>query len=340
MLKFTGDVCLTDNHFDIGYGVGSYIAKGGNPFAFIQKNPQDIWVGNFECVTSVFSPLIDYHKDCFRIEPSLLLNCQLFDYFGIANNHVMEHGPDAYNQMCSSLLTICKGTFGSLDNKSVIFDHQDKKVAITGFCLRREENSYEPSYWCQPDFCEIEAEYRTLNVDYKVAYIHWGVEFVNYPSVEQVKFAHWLIDLGYDLIIGMHPHIMQGFEVYKGKHIFYSLGNFVFNMAYFPTKFTAVVNVDIATGQVSYEYARIDKNYSPHIIKPNRVPNEFRFEELNKYITCNKNPEEYIRVAAQGLKKYRKSHHRNFLRNIRQYDMSVLNKILLNFIKRRIRNGN
>ena len=340
MLKFTGDVCFTDNHFDIGYGVGSYIAKGGNPFAFIAKNPQDVWVGNFECVASTFSPHTDYHKDCFRIDPALLQGCQLFDYFGIANNHVMEHGPDAYNQMRSNLLTICKGTFGSLENKSVIFDHQDKKVAVTGFCLRREENPYNPAYWCQPDLCEIEAEYKTLNAHYKVAYIHWGVEFVNYPTVEQVKFAQWLIDLGYDLIIGMHPHVMQGYEVYKGKHIFYSLGNFVFNMAYLPTKYAAVVNVDVANGQVAYEYVLIDKNYCPHIIEPNRVPDEFRFDKLNKSVTCVQNPEEYAQEATKGLKKYRKSHHCDFIRNIGRYDISVLKNILLNFLKRRIKNGN
>lgn len=340
MLKFTGDVCFTDNHFDIGYGVGSYIAKGGNPFAKIKKDPQDIWIGNFECVASTISPHTDYHKDCFRIEPSLLNECKLFDYFGVANNHVMEHGPEAYEQMCDNLLSISRGTFGSKENKSVTFEHQGKVVSITGFCLRREENPYEPSYWCQPEFYEIEEEFKTLNADYKVAYIHWGVEFVNYPTVEQVKFAHWLIDLGYDLIIGMHPHVMQGYEVYRGKHIFYSLGNFVFNMAYPPTKYTAIVSVDILTGEVTYDYAQIDKSYSPVLLSIEDMPEEYKFEYLNQFTKRNQNPEEYIITANVGLKKYRKFHHQNFLSNIGRYDISILKNILSNFIIRRLKNGN
>ena len=89
-----------------------------------------------------------------------------------------------------------------------------------------------------------------------------------------------------------------------------------------------------------YEYVLIDKNYCPHIIEPISVPEEFRFEELNKSVTSIQNPEEYIRVATKGLKKYRKSHHRSFVSNIGRYNMSVLKNILLNFLKRRIKNGN
>ena len=58
--------------------------------------------------------------------------------------------------------------------------------------------------------------------------IHWGQELEKYPLDSQIKAAHAMIDAGVDLIIGHHPHILQGAELYKGHYIFYSLGNFSF----------------------------------------------------------------------------------------------------------------
>jgi len=65
-------------------------------------------------------------------------------------------------------------------------------------------------------------------VDYVVINLHWGTELAKYPSVDQIKIAHKIIDAGADLIIGHHPHILQGIEKYKNKIIAYSLGNFIF----------------------------------------------------------------------------------------------------------------
>jgi poly-gamma-glutamate synthesis protein (capsule biosynthesis protein) len=59
-----------------------------------------------------------------------------------------------------------------------------------------------------------------------VAY-HWVDEFQNYPNEEQKRIAHLSIDLGADLVLGYHPHAIQGFELYKGKVIAYSTGNFI-----------------------------------------------------------------------------------------------------------------
>lgn len=58
---------------------------------------------------------------------------------------------------------------------------------------------------------------------------HWGVEYQNYPTQEQKRLARLMVDAGADLVLGHHPHAIQGFEFYKGKFIGYSLGNFVFD---------------------------------------------------------------------------------------------------------------
>ena len=64
--------------------------------------------------------------------------------------------------------------------------------------------------------------------DLVLALCHWGVEHVNYLSDYQVEMAHQCVDWGADLVIGNHPHVLQGIELYNGKVICYSLGNFCF----------------------------------------------------------------------------------------------------------------
>ena len=59
--------------------------------------------------------------------------------------------------------------------------------------------------------------------------LHWGVEYQHQPQESQRQLAHQLIDAGADVIIGHHPHCIQGVEVYRGGLIAYSLGNFVFD---------------------------------------------------------------------------------------------------------------
>ena len=65
-------------------------------------------------------------------------------------------------------------------------------------------------------------------VDVVVVNLHWGEELATEPDQSQIELAHRIIDSGADLIIGHHPHVLQGIEKYHGKVIAYSLGNFVF----------------------------------------------------------------------------------------------------------------
>lgn len=60
--------------------------------------------------------------------------------------------------------------------------------------------------------------------------VHWGEQYVQVPHARQVNRAHKLIDAGADAILGHHPHCPQSVEVYRGRPIFYSLGNFVFGI--------------------------------------------------------------------------------------------------------------
>lgn len=68
------------------------------------------------------------------------------------------------------------------------------------------------------------------SVDYLIVSVHWGVEYKHKPDLKsQIEPGHAFIDAGADFVIGHHPHVVQTFEIYNGKVIFYSLGNFVFD---------------------------------------------------------------------------------------------------------------
>lgn len=58
--------------------------------------------------------------------------------------------------------------------------------------------------------------------------VHWGYEYKQIPAEYQVRYAHSIIDAGADIIFGGHPHVLQGIELYKGKYIIYSMGDFAF----------------------------------------------------------------------------------------------------------------
>jgi len=80
-------------------------------------------------------------------------------------------------------------------------------------------------------------------VDYLIIYGSAGVEYTDTANPGQVKIARALIDNGADMLLGTHPHWVQNFEVYKGKPIFYSLGNFIFDQTHTdPTRQGLLVN--------------------------------------------------------------------------------------------------
>ena len=80
------------------------------------------------------------------------------------------------------------------------------------------------------------AKLKDQNVDIIVAVFHWSNELVTVPDENQVTLAHLAIDEGADVVVGHHPHVVQGIDEYKGKIIAYSLGNFCFGGNTHPTE--------------------------------------------------------------------------------------------------------
>lgn len=339
MLKIVGDINLTDGFFDVGYGIGSKLKSGFDPFGRINRHQGDCWIGNFEGVTSEYSELSGVASRQFRIEPQYLKHIVHFEFYGLANNHVMQHGADAYQRTNEVLTSFGCRCFGSRSNRTVRFEHQGRKVSITGFSQRIDRFSSNPSYWYNPEYKEIEVELDSIPRDtFKIVYVHWGNEFINRPSSQQKRFAHWLVDAGADLVIGMHPHVLQGYEVYNEKYIFYSLGNFVFDRPWTPTRFGAVVSLDFSkdTLRPVVDYTIICDDGAPVIINKDDVPLNLRFSYLNMLIDNDDNSEEYHSDIIRYYRQYRKANRLNVVKKMIRHP-ELMAYLMKDFINRRLK---
>lgn len=128
-------------------------------------------------------------------------------------------------------------------------------------------------------------------------YLHGGLECEDYPLLEWREIYHSFIDFGADLIIASHPHIIQGKECYKGRTIYYSLGNLFFNNDEFlsseNTTTSLIVECDISTDRINTteHFVEFD-NESIHQANSNA---KTRFEKLSN-ILLPENEEDYIRI--------------------------------------------
>lgn len=331
MLRILGDICFADGYFDKGRGVGTSIKGSVNPFKYLDCRTDDFWIGNFECVCAPFE------GKSFVIAPDDLDKIPHLNLYGVANNHSMQIGAEGYKSTIDYLNNRKILHAGSISQKSVKFNHQGRNIGFLAFSMRPDNFSKEPLYWHLPELNEIEKEIEYLHeCDFIIAYIHWGYEFMNRPNIEQRQLAHWLIDSGIDLVIGMHPHVAQGSEIYKGKNIFYSLGNTLFNMSWKPTHYGLLINVDLdeAGGGVWSDYLVINDDFRPKIV--DTVPYEYTREYLDTLITQIEENEIYFSKVRKFNKKYTTANRKDVLRRMLMMPMSDKISLMSDFIKRRL----
>src|SRR5699024_11096473 len=105
-----------------------------------------------------------------------------------------------------------------------------KNLCLLSYNLILDPNKYEntaASFNRDQVKREIK-EMKRNNIENIIVNIHWGIEESPQRNNEQIEIGRFLIDAGADLVIGHHPHCLQPFAIYKGKHIFYSIGNCIF----------------------------------------------------------------------------------------------------------------
>lgn len=280
--------------------VKSYIDKNGGdyPWEMVKEYFQndDVTIGNLE--TSITTKDTKWPEKTynFRGDPKNLkfMKEAGVDVVALGNNHSLDYGYEGFLDTLNHLdKSEIKRVGGGKNKKEaiegIILDKNDIKIGILSFSrvvpsVDWYATSKRPGIVGAYDghIKDVLERVREIKeeVDILVLSIHWGVEGSTTPRKEEIALAKKLIDGGVDIIMGHHPHVLQGIEIYNGKPIFYSLGNFIFG-----SKDGLTSNTMIA--QVSLTGKNIDSiQIIPCvIIKGRPVPVEKeQWEEKIKYI--------------------------------------------------------
>ncbi|MDQ3911825.1 MAG: CapA family protein [Actinomycetota bacterium] len=204
----------------------------------------DLTLANFE------NPVLEdaiYHPDepTFNGDLRLLpiLDKAGIDGVTLANNHILDAGVAGLEETREHLKDAGISYAGAgpdleAARAPMIFDLGEIKVGVLSY----QGVPYYEWAWAtettpgtvplNQDIMREDIKRLRPEVDVVVVMPHWGREYIATPEPEQVEFAHAAVDAGADLFIGGHPHWPKGIEMYQGKPIFYSVGNFLFDQSW------------------------------------------------------------------------------------------------------------
>ncbi len=169
-----------------------------------------------------------------------------FKVLNLANNHALDRGFSGLRFTRKYLETNQIQFLGTGESKSEAWE--PKIIAKNGIRIGFIGASYSsvndgggrrnPYVARIEDLFELKESIANLRLrsDFVIVTMHAGIEYTRHPNAAQIRFARLAIDYGADLIIGGHPHWIQTIENYRGKYIFYSLGNFIFDQRKTDTK--------------------------------------------------------------------------------------------------------
>ncbi|PZP32129.1 MAG: poly-gamma-glutamate biosynthesis protein [Roseateles depolymerans] len=234
-LALVGDVMLDD-------APGRLIRQGRDPFkpfaAWLDR--ADVRVGNLECVVARGGRADPAKPFSFRAHPRVLpVLARHLDAVALANNHSGDYGPQAFGEMLGLLQRQGLAYFGGGHNlaqahQPLIIERHGLRIALLGY------NEFMPRAfeadtaragiaWSEDEQVWLDIQQARRQADVVIPVMHWGQEHEPLANARQRQLARLMIDAGADAVVGGHPHVTQDVEIYRGRPIIYSLGNFVFD---------------------------------------------------------------------------------------------------------------
>lgn len=226
-MTFVGDCMLATDRGGEWDGSFNLLAKQVEPSYFLENfiglfQDDDWTVANLENVftddptvktrAKGYTPAYWYKSGT---ENTAILTEASVDVVSLANNHSDDYGSKGASD-----------TREALDEAGVIWGDNDKLLVL-------EKEGYKIALYCCTFYYTgydtiISKKLAEVDADYKIVYFHGGTERVHEPDAWKAAGARRMIDSGADLVIGGHPHVLQPVEIYKGRTIVHSLGNFCF----------------------------------------------------------------------------------------------------------------
>jgi poly-gamma-glutamate synthesis protein (capsule biosynthesis protein) len=174
--------------------------------------------------------------------------------------------------------------------------------------------------------------------------MHWGNEYVDRPSPDQIRLAHKIIDSGANMILGHHPHVLQGVEKYHNGVIAYSLGNFIFDMWQDKMKKSMILQCILSKqGVCNVEVipVYINNNFQPEILRGEKAKSLLsEIKGFSSRISIGNLPDfdnsvrGYALAVAINRKKFRRDVKWYFLRHLYKYPPRFILQIIKDYVKK------
>ena len=275
-LMFGGDVTLTDAYTD-RVGIDRQWAFS----AMDEVRQVDVAMVNLEApFTTSTVPLPDKQFN-FKVDPE---NVQVLKNGGIdlvtlANNHAMDYQTAGLEDTIKTLDQagihyVGAGRTIEDARRPEILDVKGQRIAYFGYYdgdFQAAGAGIAGTNSRQNDRVAADIKAIRSQVDWVVVNYHWGTELAKYPNDDQMDLARFTIDQGADLVVGHHPHVLQGAEIYKGRPIVYSLGNFIFGGKSVSDYDTAVLKVALKDKQMKVEFVPVEvTGFQPRVVSGDR----------------------------------------------------------------------
>ena len=232
-------VAVGDLLMPAGYAADAADASAG-PLAGMADvlSAGDVVLGNLECTLPGANGTVETEPRVLS-EPRLvrMVAAAGFHVVSLANNHMFDCLADGFHRLRALLDELGVAHFGAGDDLDeaaapAIVKAGGLRLAFLGAADERSNTRpmAGPGQWgvAPLDVDRLTGQIRELGgqVDHVIVSPHWGEERFSIPSPEQIDQARRLIDAGASMVIGHHPHVIQGMELRQGRPIAYSLGNF------------------------------------------------------------------------------------------------------------------
>ncbi len=185
----------------------------------------------------------------------------------VANNHVFDLGANGLRQSLeilggAGIAAIGAGADPHEARKPFIQTVRGLKVGVVAFA---EMLNHRPDQGAAVARLQDDAvgEVRALKgqVDVTIVSVHWGEQFKDHHDRNQTLIARRLIDAGADAIIGHHSHTLQAVEIYRGRPVFYSLGNFIWGRQTSPVELSAIADISFRKAESPLVRVRVHPVY-------------------------------------------------------------------------------
>jgi poly-gamma-glutamate synthesis protein (capsule biosynthesis protein) len=329
---FVGDVFPADMPNNLGNGIASkFFSSEKTTWSNHTKKiigDADIAICNLE------SPLIldDQHKPEIEFAGpkkfSQFLSKAGFHIVSIANNHILEHGESGFVKTMEALTSQNIKIIGLSDqvNFSKIIYHEikEKVIAFVSFsAVPDPKNQDKYAKYSEEAVLKNIRKVKSNKIDYLVIYLHWGDEYINIPSRRQVESARKFIDQGADIVVGHHPHVIQPFEYYHHGVIFYSLGNFIFDMMW---------SKNVRMGLVAYvtlDGGQVKVNTTPTFLDENYFPQPLAGKQLLKFNQWLSKKSNLLQKLSNSSSKYFDKYYSNAQQINRQFQRYKMKEYLV-----------